>query len=132
MGDKYLQRAFQVLVDTPDKFHQLGNFEVIETHFLTVMSFDHIPSAILDLLNMMQYVPQFIVVHVGAVDLSKYNNLQQHQNIKTMMSKVIKLVKAVDTHHLEVFKGVFYSLMISIPGILAGSSKKPLGEPGPG
>ena len=80
-------RAFQVTVDNPDHFHQLGNFEVIETGFSAVMFFDHVPSAVLDLLNMLQYVPQFIVVHVGASDFSKYNNLQQSQNIKAMMSR---------------------------------------------
>ena len=32
-----------------------------------------------------------------------------------MMSKVNKLVKAVDTYHSDGFKGIFYSLMISIP-----------------
>ena len=57
-------------------------------------------------------MPQFIVVHVGASDFSKYNNLQQHQNIKAMMQKVNKLV---DTHHSDGFKGIFYSLMISVP-----------------
>ena len=101
-------------MDNPDCFNQLGNFAVIETHFLAVMFFNHIPSAILDLLNMLQYVPQFIVVHMGVSDFSKYNNLQQCQNIKTMISKVNRLVKAVDTHHSDGFKGVFYSLMISM------------------
>ena len=76
LGDKYLQRAFQVMVDNPDCFHQLGNFEMIETHFSVVMFFDHVPSTILDLLNTLQYMSQFIIVNVGASDFSKYNNLQ--------------------------------------------------------
>ena len=63
---------------------------------------------------MLQYVPQFIVVHMGVSDFSKYNNLQQCQNIKTMISKVNRLVKALHTHHSDGFKGVFYSLMISM------------------
>ena len=75
VGDKYLERAFQVMVDNPDHFHQLENFEQIETHLSAVMFFDHMPSAVLDLLNTLQFVPQFTVVHVGALDFSKYNNL---------------------------------------------------------
>ena len=100
------------MVDNPDCFHQLGNFEVIETRFSVVMFFDHVPSVTLDLLNMLQYVPQVIIDHVGASDFSKYKNLQQCQNIKTMMTKVNKLVKAVETHHSDEFKGIFYSLMV--------------------
>ena len=30
------------------------------------------------------------------------------------MNKVNKLVKAVDTHHSDGFKGIFYSLMVSV------------------
>ena len=115
VGDKYLQRAFQVTVDNPDCFHQLGNFKEVETHFSAVMFFNHVLLAILDLLNSLQYVPQFIVVHVGTSDFSKYNNVQQHQNIKMMMQKINKLVKAIDTHHSHGLKGIFYSLMISVP-----------------
>ena len=32
-----------------------------------------------------------------------------------MMLKVNKLVKVVDNHHSDGFKGIFYSLMISVP-----------------
>ena len=60
------------MVDNPDHFHQLGNFKQVETCFSAVMYFDHVPSAILDLINTLQYVPQFIVVHVEALDFSKY------------------------------------------------------------
>ena len=113
--DKYLQRAFQITVDNPDHFHQLGNLEQVETCFSAVMFFDHMPSAILDLLNTLQYVLQFIMVHVGASKFSKYNNLQQHQNIKAMMQKVKNLVKVMGTHHSDGFKGILYSLMILVP-----------------
>ena len=113
--DNYLQRAFQVMVDNPECFHQLGNFELVETCFSAVMSFEHVPTAVLELCNTLQYVEQFIIVHVGASDFSKYNNLQQCQNIVSMMQRVNKLVKAVDTHHSNGFKRVFYSLMLSVP-----------------
>ena len=95
------------MVDNPDHFHQLGNFDLVETRFLVVMYFEHVPVAVLQLFNTLQYVPQFLVVHVGASDFSKYNNLQQHQNIASMMQRVNKLVKAIDTHHSDGFKGVF-------------------------
>ena len=85
VGDKYLQRAVQVTVDNPDHFHQLNNFELVKSCFLDVMFFKHIPMAVLDLFNTFKYIPQFIVVHVGASDFSKYNNLTQRQNIATMM-----------------------------------------------
>ena len=104
-------------------FHQLGNFKHIETHFSAVM-FEHIPSAVMDLLNRLQYVPQFIVVHVGVSDFSKYYNLQQCQNIKTMMQWVNKLIKAVDTHCADGFKGIFYSLMVSVPWYLGWQQQK--------
>ena len=73
VGDKYIKRAFQVMVDNPDHFHQLGNFGHIETCFSAVMFFDHILSTVLDLLNTLHYVPQFIVVHMGASDFSGSN-----------------------------------------------------------
>ena len=76
VSDKYLQRAFQATVDNPDCFHQLWNFDEVETHFSADMFFDYVPLAVLDLLNSLQYVPQFIMVHVVASDFSKYNNLQ--------------------------------------------------------
>ena len=124
VSDRYLQRAFQVTIDTHSCFHQLGNFEEVETHFSAVMFFDHVPSAVLDLLNSLQYVPQFIVVYMGALDFSKYNDLQQHQNIEALMQKVNKLVKAVDTHHADGFKGIFYSLMVSVPWYLGWQQQK--------
>ena len=74
-GDKYLRKAFQVTVDNPDCFHQLGNFELMETCFLAVMFFEHVTAAVLELFNTLQYVLQFIVVHEGASDFSKFNNL---------------------------------------------------------
>ena len=79
------------------------------------MYFEHVPMAILDLFNTLKYVPLFIVIHVGASDFSMFNNHTQWQNIATMMKKVNQLVKAVDTHHADGFKGVFYSLMLSVP-----------------
>ena len=115
VGDKYLCQAVQVTVDNLDHFHQLTNFKLVESCISNVMFFDHVPLAVLDLFNTLRYVPQFIVVHVGASDFSKYNNHMQRQNIVTMMTKVNKLVKAVDTHHSDGFKGIFYSLMLLVP-----------------
>ena len=103
------------MVDNPDHFHQLKNFNLVESCFSDVMYFEHVPLALLDLFNNLKYVPLFIVVHVGASDFSKYNNHTQRQNIASMMSRVNQLVKAVDTHHADGFKGVFYSLMLSVP-----------------
>ena len=102
------------MVDNPGHFHQLNNFELVESRFSDLMFFDHVPLAVLDLFNTLEYVPQLIVLHVGASDFSKYNNLTQWQNITTMMKKV-KLVKAVDTPHSDGFKGLFYLLMLSVP-----------------
>ena len=102
------------MMDNPNHFHQLGNFDEVETHFSPVMFFDHVPSAVLDLLNSLQYVPQFIVVHMGASYFSKYKNLQQCQNIEAMVQKVNKLAKLVDTYHADGFKEIFYSLMVSV------------------
>ena len=79
------------------------------------MFFDHVLLAVLDLLNSLQYMPQFIMVYLEASDFSKYNNLQQCQNIEPTMQKVNKLVKVADTHHVDGFKGIFYSLMVSVP-----------------
>ena len=112
------------MVFNPNHFHQLGNFEEVETHFSAVMFFDHVPLAVLVLLNSLQYVLQFIVVHVGVLDFSKYNKLQQHQNIEAMMQMGNKLVKAVDTHHVDGFKGIFYSLMVSVPWYLGWQQQK--------
>ena len=112
------------MVDNPNHFHQLGNFDEVETHFSAGMFFDHVPSAVLDLLNSLQYVPQFIVVHMGASNFLKYNNLQQCQNIEAMMQKVNKLVKVFDTHHLDGFKRIFYSLMVSISWYLGWQQQK--------
>ena len=52
---------------------------------------------------------------MGASDFSKYDNLQQCQNIEAMMQKVNKLIKVVDTHKVDRFEGIFYSLMVSVP-----------------
>ena len=118
VGDKYLKTVVQVTVDNPDHFHQLNNFDYVESHFSDVMYFEHVPMAILDLFNTLKYVPLFIVIHVRASDFSMYNNHTQRQNIATMMKKVNQLIKAVDTHHIDGFKGVFYSLMLSVPWYL--------------
>ena len=40
------------------------------------------------------------------------------------MQKVNKLVKAIDTHHSDGFKGIFYSLMISVPWYLGWQQQK--------
>ena len=75
MGNKHLQRAFQVMMYNPDHCYQLGNFELVETHFSAVMFFEHVPSATLNLLNTLQCVLQFTVVYIVVSDFSKYNNL---------------------------------------------------------
>ena len=103
VGNKYLQRAFQTTVDNKDCFHQLGHFKDMETYFSSIKFFKHIQASVLDLLNTLQYVPQFIVIHTGVSDFLKYNNLQQHNNIKTMAQHVNRLIKAVDTHHSDGF-----------------------------
>ena len=113
--DKHLQCAFETTVDNKDHFHQLEHFEDVQSHFSSVMFFEHVPAAVLDLLNSLQYIPLFILIHAGASDFSKYNNLKQKINIKNMMHHVNRLVKAVDTHHSDGFKGVFYSLVVSVP-----------------
>ena len=108
-------------MDNPDHFHQLGNRD----QFLCIYVLRSCASAVLDLLNSLQYGPQFIVVHVEALDFSKYNNLQQHQNIKTMMQKVNKLVKAVNIHHSDGFKRDLlfpYGFCSVVPGLAAAKS----------
>ena len=71
--DRYLQHAFQTKVDNRDHFQQLDHFCLLETHFFSVMFFDHVPTTVLE---SQQFVPHFIVIHVRASDFSKFNNWQ--------------------------------------------------------
>ena len=78
------------------------------------MLMEHVPWALVDLLNKHKQILDMEVIHIGESDFSRVCNKQQRLNVVDMMGKVKKLLKSVDTH-LKGCSAVFFSHMVSLP-----------------
>ena len=78
------------------------------------MSLEHMPAVVLDMINRYKYLPELIVVHVGASDFSRATNHQIRVNIQNMVLSC-KKITAVACWSTDLIQGFMISLMLSLP-----------------
>ena len=65
----------------------LQEFEQVRSQFLATMLMEHVPMALIHLLNMHRCIPDVIVIHIGESDFSQESNKQQRCNVADMTAK---------------------------------------------
>ena len=96
-----------------DRFPQVSEYEGFDTRFSEAMLLEHMPTVVLDIINHYKYLPELVVINVGASDFTRYSNSQQQANIKKMVSSCKALTKQV-VRPTDNFWGFFLNLMISL------------------
>ena len=74
-----------------DRFYQFNSLEGFDTRFTEAMLLEHMPGTVPDMVNRYMNLPEFIVVHVGASDLSRVTNHQIRVTIKNMVLSCKKI-----------------------------------------
>ena len=78
------------------------------------MLLEHTPAMVLDMVNRYKYLPELIIVHVGALDFSKVTNHQIWINIQNMVLNC-KNITTVACRSTDSFHRFMFSLMLSLP-----------------
>ena len=97
-----------------DRFHQLESITGFDSRFTKAMMLEHMPAAVLDMVNRYKYLPELIIIHVGALDFSRVTNHQICTNIKNMVLNCKKITTAI-RRSTDSFRGFMFSLMLSLP-----------------
>ena len=107
-------KAYDFLMQYKDRFPQIADFDGFNTSFSEAMLLEHMPAMVLEMINHYQYIPELVLVNVGASDFTRFTSSQQHANIgkMTIMCKALtkQVVRPTDTFH-----GFFFNLMILLP-----------------
>ena len=88
-----------------------GGFDGFDTRFSQVMLLEHMPAIVLYMINHCQYIPELVVVNVGASDFMRFSNSQQWANIRQMVVTCKALTRQV-VRSTDTFHGFFFNLMI--------------------
>ena len=123
MGDRLMGKAFQFLIQHKDRFPQVSEYEGFDTRFSEAMLLEHTPTAVLDMINCYKYLPELVVINVGAFDFTRFSNSQQQTNIKMMVSSCKALTKQV-VRPTDNFQDFFLNLMISLPWYMGWKSQR--------
>ena len=118
-----MEKAFHFLMQHKDRFLQVSEYEGFDTRFSEAMLLEHMPSAVLDMINYYRYLLELVMINVGASDLTRFSNSQQRANIKRMVSSCKALTKQV-VRPTDNFRGFFLNLMISLPWYVGWKSQK--------
>ena len=111
------------MMDNKNHFHLLQECEHVRSQFSATMLMEHVPTALIHLLNMHKCIPDVIVIHVGESDFSQVSNKQPRCNVEKLTAKVKKLLKLVDTHSVRC-RAVFYSHMVSLPWYMGWNKQR--------
>ena len=114
ISDRLMIQAYDFLKQHPDRFTQLSEYEGLDARLTEAMLLEHMPAVVLDLLNQSKYLPELIVINIGMSEFSRFSNSQQRANIKYMVQACKALIQQVERQSNN-FKGIFLSLMISLP-----------------
>ena len=106
-----------------DRFLQLQDYNGFDTQFSEDMLLEHTPATVLDMLNNYKYLPELVVINVGASNFTKCTNSQQRANIRKMVNSCKALTKKV-VRLMDNFRGFFLNLMISPPWYVGWKSKQ--------
>ena len=81
--------------------------------FSETMLLEHMPAMVLNLVNRYKYLPELIIVHVGASEFSRITNHQIWTNIHNIVINCKKITTAV-TRSTDSYCGFMFSLMLSL------------------
>ena len=114
IGDSLMIKAYDLLMQHKDQFPQIADFDGFNTSFSEAMLLEHMPAMLLDMISHYQYIPELVLVNVGASDFTRFTSSQQHANIRKMTIMCNALTKQV-VRPTDTFHGFFYNLMILLP-----------------
>ena len=60
---------------------QVAGFDGFDTRFSEVMLLEHMPATVLDMINHFQYIPELVVVNVGALDFMGFSKSEPTKDI---------------------------------------------------
>ena len=123
IGDWQLRLAFEVLMKHRDAFHQLDSLEGFDMRFTEAMMLEHMPAMVLDMVNRYKYLPELIIIHIGALDFSRVTNHQIQVNIQNMVLSCKKITAAA-CRSTDSFQGFMFSLMLSLPFFINWDSQR--------
>ena len=123
IGDRLMGKAFHFLMQHKDRFPQVLEYESFDTRFSEAMLLEHTPAAVLDMTNYYKYLPELVMINIGASDFTRFYNSQQRANIKRMFSSCKALTKQV-MRPMDNFRGFFLNLMISLPWYMGWKSQR--------
>ena len=112
--DRQLRLAFEVLMKHHSRFHQLDSLKGLDMQFSETMLLEHTPAVVLNMVNRYKYLPELIIVHVGALDFSRVTNHQIWTNIHDMVINS-KKITTVACRSTDLFRGFMFLLMLSLP-----------------
>ena len=78
------------------------------------MLLEHTLAAVLDMVNKYKYLPELIIIHVGASDFNRVTNHEIQINIQDMVLNC-KKITAVACRSTDSFHGFMSLLMLSLP-----------------
>ena len=84
---------------------------------------EHMLAAVLNMVNRYKYLPELIVIHVGASGFSRVTNHKIHINIKNMVLNCKKITTAA-CRSTDSFQGIMFSLMLSLPFYINWDSQR--------
>ena len=116
-------KVFHFLMQHKDRFPQVSEYKDLDTRFSEAMLLEHTPTAVLNMINYYKYLPELVVINVGASDYTRFSNSQQRANIKRMVSSCKALTKQV-VRPMDNFCGFFLNLMISLPWYVGWKSQR--------
>ena len=97
MGDSTLQRVYQALCTEPYWLPYLATFQFMETRMSDIMQFNHVVTAVLDLLNSNCYVSKVVIIHTGHSD---FGVMPQHL-VKFYTAQMANVVTELLHSHLD-------------------------------
>ena len=116
-------KAYQFLIQHRDRFPQIADYDGFNTRISEAMLLEHMPAVVLNMLNNLKYLPELIVINVGAFDFTRFSNSEQRANIRKMVAAckalTTKVIRPTDN-----FRGLFLNLMISLPWYVGWKSQR--------
>ena len=98
-----MNEAFDFLKQHKDHFPQVAGFDGFNMRFSEVMLLEHMSAVVLNMIYHYHYIPELVVVIVGALDFMRFTNSQQQANIRHMVvtckALTKQVVRSTDTFH---------------------------------
>ena len=122
-GDRLMGKAFHFLMQHKNRFPQVSEYKGFDTRFSEAMLLEHMPAAVLNMINYYKYLPELVMINVGASDFTRFSKSQQRANIKRIVSSCKAHTKQV-IRPMDNFRRFFLNLMISLPWYMGRKSQR--------